>query len=852
MIKMKTKKRAWLARVTYVLMLALAVQIVSPLLASIPVEARIDGRSLGYTRIVTIPITPPIEVEITEGNPPDEITRMISVHQVTVEITTNLPASINTQFTNNAIYVRHIPSDLHQGPIVFNAEGIGTMNAAWQSDNSIRITAQDLTNEVWIRNHVTSSGQTPRIIASLAVAPREGNVLTMGVIGNGTTSPTGSHIFSNNEQVSISALPNAGAEFIAWRGPDSHLLDNATSAHTFFPSTVTTRNLSVQAEFRGGTSGGGTDPGGGSGQPQPTPQTITVPNIPTGWTVLVSNSTPNGTNQWTVNSGVTTTVQLIRSGQSTETFQSWSSDNISLGAQATNQVISFTMPSQNVTLIPTMRQQGGSGAGGGGNQPDIDTTRRVYLASISNPSGHIVVHSGSHHPGETASITVTPMTARIRDITFNFVGVQPTITNNTATFVVPNISTAERSTLHFQVNLYEPENQHDVNINQTQGGTVWSSHVGRVQQGTHINIDATPNRGYVFAGWRLTGATIPGSGQNQRRSETFVMPNNNVTISAIFERDPDWEDNQNNQQNQLGANRMLTIQAVTPANSGRAELPAPTANAGVQQQQGTQTRQIRANQDIVISAIPNNDFEFVRWVIVSPGTAQLAGFNTRYDLTQADLDFRMPDFNLTLRPEFRAIEPITTQPQQPQQPPTQPQSPTQPQPPTQPPTQPPPQPQQPQFNVMATTRGGVGGSVSGQGQRQAGTQVTLVATPPSGYRFVTWELVGGGTAINAPTNPSMTFTMPSQNVSFVAVFEPEGGGAGTDQPQQPGGNQSQVTMPSVQQQPLPPSQQTPTEIQNGLNLPDTSDPMTLTVGFSGLVLLSSFFLFKSKRGKETG
>ena len=159
------------------------------------VEAQVGNRSLGYSRVVTIPIYPAIEVEITEGSPPDETTRMINVHQVSVEITTNLPASINTQFTNNAIYVRQIPSDLHQGPIVFNAEGIGTMNATWQSDNSIRITAQDLTNEVWIRNHVTSSGQTPRIIASLAVAPREGNVLTITSIGNGTTSPTGSHVF---------------------------------------------------------------------------------------------------------------------------------------------------------------------------------------------------------------------------------------------------------------------------------------------------------------------------------------------------------------------------------------------------------------------------------------------------------------------------------------------------------------------------------------------------------------------------------------------------------------------------------------------------------------------------------
>jgi len=165
MIKTKTKKGAWLGRLAFVLVMALVVQVVVPFFESVAVEARIDARSLGYTRIVSIPVDPPISVEIVEGAPPDEVTRIIAVHNVSVEITTNLPASINTQFTSNAIYIRQIPSDFHQGPIVFNAEGIGTMNASWLPDNSIRITAQDLTNEVWIRTHVTSAGTTPRIVA---------------------------------------------------------------------------------------------------------------------------------------------------------------------------------------------------------------------------------------------------------------------------------------------------------------------------------------------------------------------------------------------------------------------------------------------------------------------------------------------------------------------------------------------------------------------------------------------------------------------------------------------------------------------------------------------------------------
>ena len=133
--------------------------------------------------------------------------------------------------------------------------------------------------------------------------------------------------------------------------------------------------------------------------------------------------------------------------------------------------------------------------------------------------------------------------------------------------------------------------------------------------------------------------------------------------------------------------------------------------------------------------------------------------------------------------------------------------------------------------------------------RQQGTQVTLVATPDSGQRFARWELVEGGTAINSPTNPQMTFTMPAQNVTFKAVFEADDG-TGTPPSQQQGTSGSQVTMPPVTERPLPPSEQTPQEIQNGMNLPDTSDPLTLTLVFGGLAAVPSLFVIKPKKEDE--
>lgn len=66
---------------------------------------------------------------------------------------------------------------------------------------------------------------------------------------------------------------------------------------------------------------------------------------------------------------------------------------------------------------------------------------------------------------------------------------------------------------------------------------------------------------------------------------------------------------------------------------------------------------------------------------------------------------------------------------------------------------------------------GNGGTVSGGGTFQIGTQVTVVATPASGYTFVKWMY--NGTELTASTSASYTFTLNEQT-DLVAVFD--GGG----------------------------------------------------------------------------
>lgn len=63
---------------------------------------------------------------------------------------------------------------------------------------------------------------------------------------------------------------------------------------------------------------------------------------------------------------------------------------------------------------------------------------------------------------------------------------------------------------------------------------------------------------------------------------------------------------------------------------------------------------------------------------------------------------------------------------------------------------------------------GQGGSVSGGGAFDPGTQVTVVATPASGFDFVRWAY--NGSNATASTSASYTFTLNAQT-DLVAIFE---------------------------------------------------------------------------------
>ncbi len=62
-----------------------------------------------------------------------------------------------------------------------------------------------------------------------------------------------------------------------------------------------------------------------------------------------------------------------------------------------------------------------------------------------------------------------------------------------------------------------------------------------------------------------------------------------------------------------------------------------------------------------------------------------------------------------------------------------------------------------------------GGTASGGGEYEVGGQVTISATPNSGYYFTGWTVISGNVTLNNANNIA-TFTMPAQNVAIRANF----------------------------------------------------------------------------------
>ena len=202
--------------------------------------------------------------------------------------------------------------------------------------------------------------------------------------------------------------------------------------------------------------------------------------------------------------------------------------------------------------------------------------------------------------------------------------------------------------------------------------------------GTEITLTATPNTGYRFKEWEVI------SGGVAITNNKFTMPDGNVEVKAIFEKD---------------APPAPTEYTVTVTSGGNGTASVSHAKAVV----GT---------EITLTAMPDTGYRFKEWEIISGGVAI------------TNNKFTMPDGNVEVKAIFEKDAPPA-----------------------------------PTEYTVTVTSGGNGTASASHAKAVVGTEITLTATPNTGYRFKEWEVISGGVVI---TNNK--FTMPDGNVEVRAIF----------------------------------------------------------------------------------
>ena len=155
----------------------------------------------------------------------------------------------------------------------------------------------------------------------------------------------------------------------------------------------------------------------------------------------------------------------------------------------------------------------------------------------------------------------------------------------------------------------------------TEGGGTASASPAKAAAGTEITLTATPNTGYHFKEWQVI------SGNVTIKDDKFLMPDSNVEIKAIFEKD---------------APPTPTEYTVTVTSSGNGTASASPSKAV-------------AGAEITLSATPDKGYHLKEWQVESPT-----------GLVITNNKFTMPDSNVEVKAIFEEdVPPAPTNPAKP-------------------------------------------------------------------------------------------------------------------------------------------------------------------------------------------
>ena len=288
--------------------------------------------------------------------------------------------------------------------------------------------------------------------------------------------------------------------------------------------------------------------------------------------------------------------------------------------------------------------------------------------------------------------------------------------------------------------------------------------------GTTITLTATPNKGYHFKEWQVIsgGVTI--------KDDKFLMPDSNVEVSAIFEKDAppvpteftitvktDGNGTASASPDKAVAGTEIRLSATPNTGyhfkewqvisggvtikdnkflmpSANVEVkaifekdapPAPTeftitVTSGDNGTASASHAKAVVGTEIRLTATPNTGYHLKEWQVISGG------------VTIENNKFTMPSANVEVKAIFEKDAP----------------------------------PAPTEFTITVTS-GDNGTASASHAKAVVGTEITLTATPNKGYHFKEWQVISGGVTIKDDK-----FTMPSANVEVKAIFEKDTGGGG--------------------------------------------------------------------------
>ena len=313
--------------------------------------------------------------------------------------------------------------------------------------------------------------------------------------------------------------------------------------------------------------------------------------------------------------------------------------------------------------------------------------------------------------------------------------------------------------------------EYTITVTAEGGGTASASSTSATA-GTEITLTATPDTGYHFKEWQVI------SGGVSIKDNKFTMPNNNVEIKAIFEKDApptpteytvtvttEGGGTASASPTKAAAGTEITLTATPNTGyhfkewqviSGNVTIkddkllmpdsnveikaifekdapPTPTEYTVTVTSGGNGTASASpakavAGAEITLTAMPNEGYHFKEWQVISGG------------VSIKNNKFTMPNNNVEVKAIFEEDTPPA-----------------------------------PTEHTVTVTSGGNGTASASPAKAAAGTEITLTATPNTGYHFKEWQVISGNVTIKDDK-----FLMPDSNVEVKAIFEEDAPPAPTD------------------------------------------------------------------------